>query len=292
MKKILKASIVFAVSVMMTVVNCMPVVAADSDYGYSESFYKYYDVKKAGDYVLNYCDADYRDPKHPEAGGLPEGRVQKINDTFYFNNGRGDCTNFVSQALYYGGYEMRGCPLTWWRSSGCNGHSRGDWFYYKLKDNFEVSNDMYSSSWNSVESARLKEVDTSDRGIKAYAECIRAGLFEYLAIDPYCNADRNSNGDPRIEYECPYFSDLTYEEVIKLDEKTLSRGDVMQIDLDGNGSYDHSTFVWCTQPEIRLTFHTINFFAKTLRLINSNIPEARYRVIHTTHHADPTKNKW
>lgn len=95
MKKLLKfATICFAIANILPFCENSALATSNNNY--------YYDVKKAGDYVLNYCDTEHDDY------GLPEGRIKKSNNVFITLDS--DCTNFVSQALYYGGYPMKGTP--------------------------------------------------------------------------------------------------------------------------------------------------------------------------------------
>ena len=258
MKTILKASFLAVATSLMLTANYTSAFAA-----HSSTTSNYYDVKKAGDYVLAFCGADQK------GYTMPETRDSRINEVFYKQDE--DCTSFVSQALYYGGYEMKGTPYITAGIRSKFGHNLGcedddEWFYYKLKDNFEVSHDTWSSTWTRVEG--------NDR----------AGLYNYLTRkslfnEPLCSCDSNKE----------YCDDIAKKYNVK-------RGDIIQIDFTSDGSYDHSTFVWCTEPEIRLCYHSVYVWAKTLSEIDKSLKDGIekpcYRIIHTTDHAKTTKSIW
>ena len=259
MKTIFKASLLAVATSLMLTANYTSAFAA-----HSSNSSAYYDVQQAGDYVLAFCGAN-------EAGyTMPETRDFTLTEVFCKMGA--DCTNYVSQALYYGGYKMEGSPsITFWiknriLGSNCGNYDDDEWFYYKLKDNFDVSHDTWSSTWSRVEGKS------------------EAGLYNYLSRkswfnDPLCSCDSN------LEY-CDDFAK----------KYNVKRGDIIQIDFSSDGSYDHSTFVWCTEPEIRLCYHSNYVWAKKLseieKSLNNGAQKPSYRVIHTTDHAKTTSRIW
>lgn len=257
MKKVLKVSIAFVASVLMISTNYTSVIAADNNN-------HFYDVKKAGDYVLAFCGANV------EGCSMPETRECRINEVFSYDPNI-DCTNFMSQTLYYGGYKMEGSPYITMGLRRMLGHSLGcddddEWFYYKFKGNFDVKYDCWSSTWKNVEGKT------------------EAGLYNYLTRkrrfnEPFCHYK------PDLEY-CDDFAE----------KYNVNRGDIIQIDFDGKGGYDHSTFVWCTNPEIRLCYHSIFVWAKPLREIDEGLRRGgdtpKYRIIYATEHAKANTSIW
>lgn len=268
MKKLLKASIpALATSIMLTV-NSTSVFAVHSSNNY------FYDVKKAGDYILNYCDANY------DEIGLPEGRVKKINDTFFYNDGGGDCTNFVSQALYYGGYNMRGTPpaeqkfpYTMPKNKKVEFTGK-NWYYYKLKGATGYDEDIWTSSWTTVD---------GPKNIKF----LTAGIDNYLIDVEKCKVDNGGwyvtlKGDDTPEYLNKLF----------VRDTNIKRGDILQVKDGFETAYNHSCFVWCTTPMVRLSSHTDSYLSKSIEEMSRDHPSRTYRIIHTTDHADPTKSIW
>ena len=150
------------------------------------------------------------------------------------------------------------------KNCGCNDDN--EWFYYKFKDDLDFTFDTWSSTWTRVEGE-------TDKGLYNYLSNSR------LHNEPICYSD----------------SDLNYNKnFAKMYH--IHRGDVIQIDFESDGEYDHTTFVWCTDPEIRLSYHSNYIWARSLNEIDTDLKNKGqtpcYRVIHTTDNELINKSRW
>lgn len=243
--------------------------------------YYYYDVKKASDYVLTFCSA--------EAGDLKDDYKKyykpKYNKEYALVGS--ECTNFASQALYYGGYKMRGTPdmriFPKIKSTGCTYVGSSKWFYYKLENNWEVENDIYSSTWSVV-----------DKWGPGTSNIIPdSGMFAYFT-KPW--ATWGIDGVLNLEINTPYDSVCSYVEDVEYCEDfakkyNLKRGDIVQMDAENDGLYEHTMFVWCTEPEVRLTYRSTDKHAESLKVICGKKNDIKFRIIYTTDHAI-AKSAW
>ena len=286
MKKIIKITIFTLALVANVPLNCVTASAAE-DY---EIYY--YDVKKAGDYVLNYCDAEHDDY------GLPKRRMKKSNNVFITLDS--DCTNFVSQALYYGGYPMKGTPPLKKSFPATTPNAPNvklttlDWYYYKfINSNTGAETYEWTSTWSLVDG--IRNLSFFPNGIddyfsKSYLDDTET--YPGYKVDPICNCSKNLSYKDVVE-----LSTITDEEAKKSGKHKIHRGDILQLKDDKNpaAGYEHSCFIWCTEPEIRVSSHTSNYLAKPLKDIEYDFngePRGRtYRIIHTTDHA-MNKNPW
>ena len=208
-----------------------------------------------------------------------------------------DCTNFVSQALYYGGYPMKGTPLLYksWPLTTLvakNVKNTGtDWYFYKLIDFAGTETFEWTTTWTLVDGS--KNLSFLHNGIDDYfsTETV-ADSYPSCIVDPICNCSRNLTYKDVVE-----LSTITDEEAQKSGKHKIHRGDILQLKDDKNpaAGYEHSCFIWCTEPEIRVSSHTSNYLAKPLKDIEYDFngePRGRtYRIIHTTDHA-MNKNSW
>ena len=294
MNKKIKAVLAVMTAALSVSVSGITASAAEEVY--------YYNVKKAADYALHFSNAEKLNPEDPDKGGIPESRadrahtyvkgehdmIEKIttNPLFIYNSPAGDCTNYVSQILYYGGYTMKGKPefnvffkdiykdsqvmrdkstfpfdfspmeYTW--PKGCTSWDENDWYYYKYKDNLDVSQDTYSSTWVSV--------------TNNFPTLWSDGIYQHFK--KRCPNTQNIG------------TGLKYDEVVKLaEEGKIKRGDILQ--MQQSIGYDHSMFIWSTSPEIRYVCHSGEYFAKCLSAAYAANPTATYRIITTTDHAVP-----
>ena len=223
MKHLLKnAATAFTIAIT-TSLSCITASAADSN--------TYYDVKKAGDYVLAFCDADTSNPSEYK---MPSGRISRKNPDYFFRDGE-DCTNFASQALYYGGYKMQGTPDIPYIKNGvaaiinhikdigyanCGSRNADDWFYYSYKDGTNVRRDLWSSTWTRV----------------GYTETHGNGLYQFFTR-PHEMNEPICTGISEIKYT----NDEDFKKITN-----LKRGDIVQYKEAGHNDYGHSMFVWCT----------------------------------------------
>lgn len=268
----------------MSMINLTSVIAADDDK-------YYYDVKKAGNYALYYCGANAPDKEKTEFGSLPETRKGRIGDNNYnhdFSFFDSDCTNFVSQILYYGGYEMMGSPENYFFDfKGSTSRSSNDWYYYKLKDNFDnVNKDVYSSTWTLVERYILNPT--------SWGSSFSSGLAEHFTskIKGVDNPRYTVNGsDINNKHYCNSIDDVKYCDDFA-SKYNLHRGDILQLADDSSEKYYHTMFVWATEPEVEFVAHTDPYFAKSLSAVSSDHPDRVYSIIYTTDYADQSKRRW
>ncbi len=237
--------------------------------------YYYYDVKKASDYALTFCWAD---PYLGEGEAYEKYYTPQTN-TDYINLKdleSANCTNYISQILYYGGYKMRGTPESD-KLSKCGSKSPEKWFYYCLEDNWGTENDVWSASWVTV-----------DKNMMAIQE---QGIYHYFTGDFGNNQIYKSLNEEYSSYLCSYEKKIKYCEDFA-EKYNLKRGDIVQIDYQGTGwQYDHTLYVWCTEPEIRFCSNSSDYFGKLFSKIHEDYPKAYYRIIHTTDHAI-VKSAW
>lgn len=258
MKRKGKIIAVFLSAVITASFGSMSAVAVDDDY-------YYYDVKKASDYALTFCDAG--------TGGEEEAYnnffIRKKN-TDYFADGA-NCTNYVSQILYYGGYKMRGTPDR--KYNGVGTWYTNKWFYYRLEGQFGSVNDVWSLTWNTVDGYPI----------------LKNGFFQYFTRAWVYDGDSGTIPD-LVKYTyadlmCSYVEDVKYCDDFA-EKNNLKRGDIIQMDYQGDGIlYDHTLYVWCTEPEIRVCSNSDDYFGKKLSDIAGKNKNAIYRIIRTTDHA-------
>lgn len=229
----------------------------------------YYDVKKASDYALTFCGAN-KDITKGEYKAYEKNFESKQNNEYRKQDA--NCTSYISQILYYGGYKMKGIPSLSFQT-GCVSYDPEDWFYYCLEDNFGKDTDVWSSSWTVVgEFLYLIPSGLYTHFTAPYIYQTSLVSYKYLTED--------------VNYICSSQSELKYcDDFAK--KYNLKRGDIIQVGDDSplpGVQYGHSLYVWCTEPEIRVCSNSDNYFARKL----SEIDEAEdgyYRILRTNDHA-------
>lgn len=267
MKRKLKFTSVLISAVITVSYGSINAIAVD------DSYY-YYDVKKASDYALTFC---YADPIQGEGKAYSKYYTPTTNKD-YVHDGA-NCTNYISQILYYGGYKMRGTPDIIFKTKSLASINTDKWFYYCLENKWGTENDVWSSTWSTVDGiTNLHNV---------------GGLYHFFTQDYYYETHKMSE---LAKYSDEYASFIcTFEEGIEYcddfaEKYNLKRGDVVQVDYERDGFYDHSLYVWCTEPEIRFCSNSNDYFAKAFSSIDKK-EKYIYRIIHTTDHAI-AKSAW
>jgi hypothetical protein len=134
----------------------------------------------------------------------------------YRNFGSNDCTNFVSQCLFAGGWSMKG-----W-----NKWSLSHWFYY--------STIYYSNTWTVA--------DDFSKFLTVYSGRGQARSLTYKPLNQHFNI-----------------------------------GDIVQIDYDGDGKWDHTMIITkVTASEIYVTYHWAPSSFVPLTSLKDKYPTARF----------------
>ena len=163
---------------------------------------------------------------------------------------------------------MTGMPIMLWREHGCNAYAATDWFYYKCGDALDLNYDIHSTSWYSVEG-------------KSGHEC---GFFEHFKKNPF---GYTINFDPKATYECSVISDLTYDEVLKLDKDKISRGDIIQINFNHASDYIRVVF-YCSIKSRSLSvinqgrIIVSDIPKKDTAYVRANLPEMKFLMYPTS----------
>ena len=152
----------------------------------------------------------------------------------------GDCTNYVSQILHYGGMAMRG-----------NANSRDaitSWFMDKYLDIYNTSN--YSATWSS------------------------AGYFTY-----HWGTNSMGTGNERA-YSCKYYIGQDIVDNFSLIKTSISVGDVIQLTSNGATGRYHTLAVYSLESnDIKMSCHTPNTKTRSLLTEAQSNPTMMFVII-------------
>ncbi len=216
-------------------------------------------------------DSDcWADPTIGEGKAYSKYYTPQTNDDYVLDGA--NCTNYISQILYYGGYKMRGTPDIKFKTKSLTSISTDKWFYYCLKDNWGTDNDIWSSTWSTVD------------GLNPFHY---GGIYHFFTQDCYYESHRMNDilkySDEHANFLCTYEDGVEYCDNFAR-KYNLKRGDIVQVDYERDGFYDHSLYVWCTEPKIRFCSNSDDYFVKAFSDIDKK-EKFIYRIIHTTDHA-------
>lgn len=176
------------------------------------------------------------------AGNSPYGKNNYNTDYMKLDS---DCTNFVSQCLLAGGYKMHGSYTM--KKPTKSEKTVKEWYHYKVKKDKGGYTYRYTTSWVCVqEYYNVRPLDL--------------GLYHYIRKNV-----KTANIHKKVKFNAKKW----------LKEYNLMIGDIVQMDKNGDGKYDHSIIITeITGNNIYYCGHTNNRYNASLNELAAENKEA------------------
>lgn len=209
------------------------------------------DKSAASEYAIRYCGMCSPVPTCGRES--PDGR-----NPYYSAYTAADCTDFVSQILYTGGFAQTSTPSNSWVSGdGCKSYSSDSWYFRKIIDKNANLVSVWSSSWTT---AHMYHGVNPSWGFHARMKKIGIRRNEGLTFSQLLNL----SGTDRVK-----------------------EGDIIQI-ADGSVNYGHSIYVIYAPTykgnniDILYCAHDNDAFYKSLKGVYNGNTSTKFVVWHTS----------